>query len=219
MKVDFPLNSSLSNRLAEIIKEKIFNGELKPGAKVRVKDFAKEFQTSTTPVRDALNRLVSEGIMTLNPRVGYYVKSFSPKEVDDIFFVRTTLEVAILESIFDEITEEDLIVWRQLDERYANKDLSEEEMYEFSHEGSIHLQLCNKCTNQYLKDVYVSFFERVLLISSLVAHEYDHYTDHSDILDAIETGNLSVAKKAMELHLEGARASVHNQIKMNKGKH
>lgn len=218
MKQKTSFTSSLSDQLAYIIKDKIINGELKPGEKVKVRDLAEEFQTSTTPVRDALNKVVSDGMATVSPRVGYFVKSFSDKDVDDIFFVRITLECAILESIFSKLTIDEIESWKEIDRKFANKDLSPEEMHEFSHEGSIHLLLCRKCDNQYLKDVYISFFEKVLLISSVVAHEYSHFTDHSDILDALATKDLERAKQALINHLESARLSIHEHLKKAKEK-
>ena len=49
-----------------------------------------------------------------------------------------------------------------------------------------------------------------------MAQEYPHYTDHSDILNAIETGDVQTAKQALVEHLEAARLSVHEQLKQKK---
>lgn len=205
-------NIKLSDRLVDVIKSRIINNELSPGDKISIKNLTYEFQTSTTPIRDALNTLASQGMITISPRVGYFVKSFSKKEVDDIFYVRAKLESAILESVFSDISEGDLKLWMSIDEKYSKEKLSKEEIDKFSLEESIHLLLCKKCKNDYLTDVYINFFEKVLLISSVIAHRYPSYTDHSDILSAISTGNLETAKKALSQHLDLARRSIHENL-------
>lgn len=205
-------NTTLSDRVAEIVKDRIINNEIQPGERISIKAFSDEFRTSSTPIRDALNKLAARGMVEVSPRVGYYVKTFTDKEVDDIFFVRTKLELAILEAVFETITPEEMGNWRAIDRKYANRDLTREEMRAFSRKDSFHLLLCGKCENTYLREVYMTFFEKVLLISSVIAHDYSHYADHSDILDAIETGNLSTAKEALVTHLELARRSVHEHL-------
>lgn len=205
-------NSNLSERLVDIIKERILNNEFKPGERINVKELSQEFHTSTTPIRDALNKVASQGMVMINPRVGYFVKTFDKKEVDDIFFMRIKLELAILESVFDSITSKELSRWKEINTTYANKNLSKEEMHRFNTKDSIHLLLCNKCSNTYLKDVYITFFEKVLLISSVIAHDYYHYSDHSDILEAIESGSMEHAKDVLIQHLEDARKSIHEHL-------
>lgn len=209
---DKVFNIKLSDRLVEVIKSRIINNEISPGDKISIKSLTDEFKTSTTPIRDALNTLSSQGMVTISPRVGYFVKSFSKKEVDDIFYVRSKLESAILESVFSDISKEDLRLWKSIDKKYSKKTLSKEEINKFSFEESIHLLLCNKCKNNYLRDVYINFFEKVLLISSVIAHRYPSYTDHSDILSAISTGDLETAKKALSQHLDLARRSIHENL-------
>jgi DNA-binding GntR family transcriptional regulator len=120
--------------------------------------------------------------------------------------------MAILESVFDTITKDDLAKWQAIDDRYSNRTLTREEMDKFSGEESIHLLLCQKCDNPYLRDVYIRFFEKVLLICSVIAHSYCGYADHSDILKAIGTGNMETSKEALKQHLELARLSIHDHL-------
>lgn len=74
------------------IRKMLFSGELPQGQKIIVTRLAKDLSISPTPVKEALNRLVAEGLLEAMPRRGFQVKSHSIKEVQDIFECRIMLE-------------------------------------------------------------------------------------------------------------------------------
>lgn len=85
-------HSSLKENAYNIIKEKLFSGEYKPGARLREDLIAEEIAMSRTPVREAINQLSAEGFVKNIPRKGIYFIEFSRKELMDILDVREALE-------------------------------------------------------------------------------------------------------------------------------
>ena len=75
------------------IKRNILEGSLSEGAKLTEDVLAAQLGISKSPVREALNRLESEGLVTIEPRRGAYVRTFSLQEVADLYALREVLEV------------------------------------------------------------------------------------------------------------------------------
>ena len=83
---------ALYEQVAERLRARIFAHELAPGAWVDEQAVALEYGISRTPLREALKVLASEGLVTLKPRRGCYVRELSDQELDEIFPVLALLE-------------------------------------------------------------------------------------------------------------------------------
>ena len=80
------------------IKEKIFNGGLKSGQKIIVSPLATDLNISPTPVKEALNRLVAEGLLTTLPHRGFMVKALTPETIKDAIECRIMIETFCAQS-------------------------------------------------------------------------------------------------------------------------
>lgn len=76
------------------IKEKILNEELPPGQWLVEREISEKFQISRTPVRELLRRLVSDGLVSLEPSKGYHVRKLTVGEIIEIFQAREAVEGA-----------------------------------------------------------------------------------------------------------------------------
>jgi DNA-binding GntR family transcriptional regulator len=76
----------------ERLREMIFSGELQAGQALRQEEIARQLGVSRLPIREALNRLATEGLVELKPRRGFYVASLDVDEIEDIFDMRALLE-------------------------------------------------------------------------------------------------------------------------------
>jgi len=74
------------------LRAMIFSGELQAGQPMRQEEIARQLGVSRLPVREALNRLATEGLVELKPRRGYFVTSLNSDEIEDIFDMRAMLE-------------------------------------------------------------------------------------------------------------------------------
>lgn len=78
--------------VADHIRGLVLAGDLAPGRKLNVGEFADELGVSHTPTREALQLLASEGLVQLNAYRGAYVAELSANEYEEIFLMRLGLE-------------------------------------------------------------------------------------------------------------------------------
>ncbi|WP_169309029.1 GntR family transcriptional regulator [Desulforhopalus sp. IMCC35007] len=83
---------SLTEQIKSILIERIVNGALCPGDRLKELQIAEEFGTSQAPVREAIRSLQALGYVQHIPHVGALVKTFSSKEMEEAHQVREALE-------------------------------------------------------------------------------------------------------------------------------
>lgn len=83
---------SNSERVYRALREQIFSGELPPGSRLVELQLASRYQTSRTPVREALKRLTAEGFVAVDPVRGMVVRDMDPAQIEEIYEVREVLE-------------------------------------------------------------------------------------------------------------------------------
>jgi DNA-binding GntR family transcriptional regulator len=83
---------TVKRALTQNIRNTIVRGLYPPGTHLRLEDLAAQFDVSTMPIREALQSLESEGIVTSIPHRGSFVTRFSADELLDIYEIRATLE-------------------------------------------------------------------------------------------------------------------------------
>jgi DNA-binding GntR family transcriptional regulator len=87
-------STSVVDRVYEEMKGLLVSHALKPGDRVNEVELSKQFGVSRTPLREALNRLRSEGFLRFVPKRGYYCRHLNPKEVFDLFELRKAIEIS-----------------------------------------------------------------------------------------------------------------------------
>lgn len=92
MKKNIDKHLTLRERILETIRDAIMSGSLKPGEKVAEPDLAERFGISRTPIREAFRQLESEGYLYVVPRKGAVVTSFSPRDVEEFYAIKSILE-------------------------------------------------------------------------------------------------------------------------------
>jgi len=74
------------------LRQRIIERELKPGQKIVISEIAKEFGISEIPVREAIKKLESEGLVKFTPHVGAMVNAIAGDEFLEIYLMRIELE-------------------------------------------------------------------------------------------------------------------------------
>ncbi len=86
------VHSSLHHEVAATLRDRIFAGELAPGAFLDELALVENLKISRTPLREALKVLTAEGIVRHEPRRGCFVNQVTEQDLDDIFPVLALLE-------------------------------------------------------------------------------------------------------------------------------
>lgn len=85
---------ALPELIYDTVRERILSGDLAPGVPVRQDTLAARLGVSKIPVREALTRLESEGLVISHPRRGFEVRPLSAAEAEEIFDLRLQVEPA-----------------------------------------------------------------------------------------------------------------------------
>lgn len=74
------------------LKEMAASYEFKPDSRLNESELSKRLDTSRTPLREALNRLVAEGFLTFKSGKGFFCRSLKPAEIMDLYEARAAIE-------------------------------------------------------------------------------------------------------------------------------
>lgn len=88
--------STLATEVTEQIRSAILDGVFPSGTKLGEADLAERFAVSRGPVREAMQRLIQEGLLRSEPHRGVFVSVVSDEDVTDIYFVREVIERAAI---------------------------------------------------------------------------------------------------------------------------
>ena len=83
---------ALYEDVAELLRQRIFRGELAPGSWIDELKLAEEFGISRTPLREAIKVLATEGLVTMKVRRGAYVTEVSTQDLSDVYHLLSLLE-------------------------------------------------------------------------------------------------------------------------------
>jgi GntR family transcriptional regulator, rspAB operon transcriptional repressor len=117
---------SISDQIYEVLKERILLGKITLGERIIESSIAEDLKTSRTPVREAFQRLVQDGLVERVPQGGVRVTVITPRMIKEVFGIRAVLEVYALELACDNIEAETIIRLKEL-ARQARKLLSSPE--------------------------------------------------------------------------------------------
>jgi DNA-binding GntR family transcriptional regulator len=106
-----------SQRVADILAERILSGSLPPGARIKQDELAEELNTSRIPVRDALRILETRGLVTLRANAGARVASMSLRDLEISYEIRERIEPLLLADSVPHLTDQDISQMHMLKEQ------------------------------------------------------------------------------------------------------
>lgn len=118
--------NSISDQIYEVLKEHILLGKITPGERIIESNIAEELKTSRTPVREAFQRLVQDGLAERVPQGGVRATIITSRMVREIFGIRAVLEVYTVDLACDNIEAGTIIKLKELAQQ-ARKLLSSPE--------------------------------------------------------------------------------------------
>ena len=105
---------TLREQIADTLREKIIEGELKPGSRLQEVEIASQYQTSRTPVREAFHQLESEGFLNIKARRGAYVAPITETDILEFYELKSLLEAFAAKRAVKNLSEEDIERMEQL---------------------------------------------------------------------------------------------------------
>lgn len=193
--------ANLNEQVYETLKQRILGRTAGPGEKLSLHEIASELGVSRSPVHHALTRLVSEGLLTVKARRGYYVTPVTATALTDGYDVRVALELHAAERTVGRLTSEQLARFRELLEATVAA-ISHEEWdtaNQAFHEYQVDLA-GNAMLSTFYRDLSVNLMMQVIRGGRLEGGQY-LAVEHSRIVDSFEAGDIEAARNAIRAHV------------------
>lgn len=191
------------------IRELLSAGEFKPGERIAEIPLATRLRTSRTPVREALQRLVAEGVVQGTGR-GVVVATFSQRQIEEIYELRSCLEGMVARRVTrllteDRLAEFDVHELRLTVSRTKHQTRAGNDTKALLGNEEFHRNLARLAGNEEAEKVLTSIWDRIRICTpvSLVdpRRRNDVDTEHQGILDAITNGNEELAGQLATTHV------------------
>jgi DNA-binding GntR family transcriptional regulator len=106
-------SGSLGQRVYQTLREAILSLAYRPGEILRKPEICAALGVSRSPVADAVARLQAEGLVDVVPQAGTFVARFSMQEIREGAFLREAIEVAAIERVALQITDDEMQLLRR----------------------------------------------------------------------------------------------------------
>jgi DNA-binding GntR family transcriptional regulator len=194
-----------AERAYKTLRRQAIRFELKPGQRLHEGELARSLSMSRAPVREAMNRLVTEGLLTFVPNHGFSCRKLSAAEIAGLYRVRADLEAGGLAEVLqcaDHSSLEALAQsWDEIFKKAEN--LAVETLV--THDEQFHLKLAGLSGNKervgLLEHINarIQFVRRVNLEST--ARRRTTLTEHGEIMTLLLGGDLKRAVTVLRRHL------------------
>jgi DNA-binding GntR family transcriptional regulator len=197
---------TLREKILETIRDAITSGSLKPGEKVAEPELAERFGISRTPIREAFRQLESEGYLTVIPRKGAVVVSFTTKEIEEFYAIKSILEGYAAHEACKKLTEKEIDKLVAINEKLRQLAEGGEIKQFFKIHNEFHELFRRAADNSKLDDLInglVSKFQRLRYESlSKPGRMKASVQEHVKIIEAFRTRDAELAEQVVRKSAE-----------------
>ena len=197
--------ANLNDQVYETLRQRVLTREPGPGAKLSLHELAAELGVSRSPVHHALTRLVSEGLLSVKARRGYFVTPVTSHGLIEGYEVRLALELHAADVAVDTAADEQIAELRR--RHRATVDAISHEQWDAAnaafHEAQVDLA-GNKLLSRFYRGLSVNLMMQVIRGGRVERHEH-LVTEHEAIVAGFETRDRGAARAAITRHVESGR--------------
>jgi DNA-binding GntR family transcriptional regulator len=197
-----------SETVAAALRAMIMDGRLAPGERINEVRLSEALGVSRTPLREALNRLASEGALSSAPAIGYSVRPLSVEEFEQVYDIRPLLDPEALR-LAGLPTAARLAKLEVLNRRFASAGDAEDAI---SRDDEWHLELIAACPNRVLVELIENMMLRTRRYEAALLREQPNRLrasdDHDRILAALRAGDLEAACAALRTNMQSGREPI-----------
>ena len=196
---------SLTNRTFLAIREAIMELNFLPGEIIRKHDICNALGVSRSPVSEALAKLRNEGLVEVVPQSGTFVSRFSLQDIKEGAFLREAIELACIEILASNISEQQLIdLNRNLK---LQKVLAETDDYQgfYQLDAEMHGMIMDftgyKNLAKVTKTGWVQVDRARQLLLPVDGRLKKAFQEHKAVIEALEQNDVALAREKMRTHL------------------
>lgn len=199
-------NRMLSEQVATHLFRQLVNGRLRGGQRINEAELARTLGISRNPIREAIRKLEERGLLVSSPRRGTFVRSFTKRDMADIFSFRTVVEGFAIRQALPRMTDDDHAGLKEIVQRMADAANAGHEMELVEADIAFHQRVCELSGNSQTLRAFMNIRAEVQMSITLVEHRFESLeaaaVDHWPIVEAIATRDIKKAVKALEEHIQ-----------------
>jgi DNA-binding GntR family transcriptional regulator len=205
-------------RVRERIRADILSGHFGPGARIKIADVSKRYGVSQMPVREALQMLQGEGLVTIAPNRGASVRPVNESFIGNMYDIRGAIEIMLVRRCVERITESEIFKLHSIEGHYEEAVRAEDVGGCLQYNKQFHHIIYQCAQNPEALEMLESHWD---LIESLRGHygfgasrleQIIH--EHRQLLRALSDRNRSLAEEAAAVHCERAKEDLINQSRL-----
>jgi DNA-binding GntR family transcriptional regulator len=208
LSLSAPFTRTLSEQVANQLREAILCGQLKPGQRIVEREIAEAVALSRGPVRDALKILQNERLVVQYPHRGAFVAWLTLQDAEEIYSLREALEVLALQNAIRCATDEQVAeLSRVVDEMtvWLQQEHTQTEATDLDLE--FHHTLCSISGHGRVLTAWTALRDqvRLLLLTHRILHPMDFRENaiewHQQLVAALAKRDASAAEAVLRQHL------------------
>lgn len=209
---------NIVDRLTAQLRRMAADFEIRPEERIREGEMAKRLSVSRTPLREALNRLVSEGYMTFTAGQGFFCRALTPEQILDLYEARTAVECEALHHSISRASEADIVeLIEDLDADEPLYERTTDRLKLLEMDESFHLALVRLSGNAELERMLENINGRIRYVRmiglKLEAGTPGRMMAHRVILRAFYDRDRNAALSALRDHIEMRKEDATQAVK------
>lgn len=197
-------------RTEAIVREKILDGSIPPGRKLNEVALASALGISRGPLREAIQRLAGEGLVTIVSHRGSFVRTFEAREVEELYDLRSAFEMYAARLVCERAADEQL---SELDDFLSETGdlMSAGPDGRYPRDRDFHTRLLSLADNPTLERAALETQAQISLARSMSAkvavRAKEALDEHADIVASLQARSPDQAARLVREHLDHARRS------------
>jgi DNA-binding GntR family transcriptional regulator len=196
----------MAEQAYQLLRQQILHGELEPGTIVSERMLAMRLRLGKAPVRGAVQRLASEGFMTVEPRRGIVIAPRSIQDIIDLYEIRTVLEQLVVRKIAGKLRSDQIERLRANLKEHQTLAETSAPAEALAVDFAFHRLLCafhgNRHLMAMLSRIHDALFPELRLSHTKAPTRVSEAVrEHQAIVDAVSDGDAARAERLMGQHL------------------
>ena len=207
---------SLADQIHLEIKRRILTGELAQGERLHVELLARELRVSQSPVKEALKQLEIEGLIDIRPRSSTVVRSFSRREVRELYATRVVIEPAAAALVVREGPASAALLealeanMEEMRQSTSGRDFVRP-LAVTDTDSAFHRLIVRATGNRVLTRMHETLIDQAQLVRNYASRgprAVETLSEHQRIIDALRAGDAAAACTVSINHLHAAEAVI-----------
>lgn len=208
-------NRMLPDQVNAYIMRELTYGRLLPGERINEAEMARHLGISRNPIREAIRRLEERGILVSAPRRGTFVRTFTGKDIEDIFSFRVTVECFAVRQALPRMAAPDIDRLAGLVDRMVEAADAGNEVALVSNDLAFHMEISKLSDNRQAIHAFMNMQAELQMLITMAEQRFESLQeaalDHWPVVEALRTRDADKAMTAIREHIEDSWRRLANE--------